>query len=115
MPGPFRWLAASILALAASGAWAQGGRISFSGAVVEPTCAADVAAAGSPSTAVNPAPTHLSCGATATDPGRSYSRTVIELDAAVAASDRLLGYFASYANTSVAGGVPTKVLVHTYE
>src|SRR6185312_10644799 len=39
------------------------------------------------------APLRLACGQTATDPGRPYSRVVLDLDATRVAGDRLLTYF----------------------
>lgn len=111
------WVALAMLA-GMSGANAETGRIVFSGAVVEPTCStADVqpdpvAPSGSVDELV---PRHLTCGQTAANPGRSYSRTVISLDAAAIASDRLLGYFASYANTANVGGTQARLVVRTYE
>ena len=111
------WVALVMLA-SMSGANAETGRIVFSGAVVEPTCStADVQLATiTPSGSVDElVPRHLTCGQTAADPGRSYLRTVISLDAAAIASDRLLGYFASYANTANVGGTQAKLVVHTYE
>ena len=111
------WVALAMLA-GMSGANAETGRIVFSGAVVEPTCStADVQlATAAPSGSANElVPRHLTCGQTAANPGRSYSRTVISLDAAAIASDRLLGYFASYANTANAGGTQAKLVVRTYE
>jgi hypothetical protein len=117
MRSRYTWLIGPVLALAVPGAWAQGGRISFSGAVVEPTCSAE----GTPDGASQPppadrwAPGRLTCGQTPTRPGRSYSRRVVSLDAAAIANDRLLDYFASYANAGSAGGVSPKLVVRTYE
>lgn len=107
-----------IMFASASSANAATGRIGFSGAVVEPTCSTadahlDIA---SPSGSVDgPVSRHLTCGQTATDPGRSYSRTVVNLNAAAIASDRLLNYFASYAISESTGGAQPKLVVHTYE
>lgn len=102
----------------ASTASAANGRIVFSGAVVEPTCStftADVDA----ETTVSSRPVdgsgqhRLSCGRTPTNPGRSYSRTVVSLDVATISNDRLLGYFASYSNAD--GGAAAKLVTRTYE
>ncbi|WP_157616990.1 hypothetical protein [Rhodanobacter sp. Soil772] len=101
-----------------SSANAETGRVVFSGAVVEPTCSTVdvVLGAGTSSGSVDElVPRHLTCGQTAADPGRSYSRTVISLDAAAIASDRLLGYFTSYANAANAGGTQARLIVYTYE
>ncbi|WP_149362892.1 hypothetical protein [Rhodanobacter sp. T12-5] len=92
------------------------GRIVFSGAVVEPTCSTESASdpMASHLQAVDGlAPGRSTCGQTPTDPGRSYSHTVVSLDAAVIANDRLLEYFAGYAN--VEGEVRAKLVVRTYE
>lgn len=92
------------------------GRILFSGAVVEPTCSTETLLAGSiPPSFTESATTRLSCGRTATDPGRSYSRKVTSLAAADLTHDPLLAYFASYARTGDAGQVKVKVVVHTYD
>jgi hypothetical protein len=110
------WMALALLA-AFSVAQASSGRISFSGAVVEPTCAV---AAGhlATSLAAQPAdarsPARLVCNRTATDPGRSYSRVVIDLDVAHAADDRLLSYMLSRA-PAAAGSAPYKLVVRTYD
>ena len=99
-----------------SSANAATGRIEFSGAILEPTCSTEHA----PADAANRlpptnelAPTRQSCGRTSSDPGRSYARTVVGLDAATIANDRLLDYFAGYAN--VEGGAQAKLVVRTYE
>jgi hypothetical protein len=100
-----------------SSANAATGSIAFSGAVVEPTCPTenvnlDVAiSTGSVDGGVS---RRLSCGDVATDSGRSYSRAVVDLDAENIGDDRLLNYFASYAN--VAGDEKrAKVVTRTYE
>lgn len=92
------------------------GRIVFSGAVVEPTCSTENASdqmASRLQTVDGLVPGRSTCGQTPTDPGRSYSHTVVSLDAASIASDRLLEYFAGYAN--VEGGAQAKLVVRTYE
>lgn len=116
MRGSLRWLIGSVCALAASGAWAGGGRIDFAGAVVEPTCsvstlATDLSGQGQPAEG---SPTRHTCGQAPGDTARSYSRTVFELDAAVIANDRLLGYFASYASPA-GDGKQARLVVRTYE
>lgn len=92
-------------------AQAAHGEISFSGAVVTPTCAIEA----SP---LQGAPTESSearhrCGATASDAGRSYSRMDVRLADAVVTGDPLLGYFSSYAAAN--GGKAAKVVVRTYD
>lgn len=94
---------------------AASGRISFSGAVVEPTCAVDAlrltAVVDGPSVPAQ----RLACGRTATDAGRAYSRVVVHQAPADLAHDRLLVYFASYAHSGRDGEATVKVVVNTYE
>lgn len=99
-----------------STAQAASGRIVFSGAVVESTCSTEGSPIGSGSHAdIASVQGRMNCGRTATDPGRSYSRTVISLADADLAHDRLLGYFASYARVTEDGKATAKILVHTYD
>jgi hypothetical protein len=115
MRGSLGWLIGSILVVASSGAWAGGGRIDFSGAVLEPTCptASLAIEAGSPAR-MAAAPQHIACRATRADAGSTYSSDVLDLAAVDLARDRLLGYFASYAG-SVNGGDTAKLVVRTYD
>lgn len=109
-------LVAMIMLASASSAYAATGRIAFSGAVVEPTCSTEGVASDAATMATTTdrlAPVHSSCGRTASDLGRTYSHTVVTLDATTVASDRLLGYFASYAN--VEGGPHAELVVRTYD
>ena len=118
MNGRYRWVVGSLVALAMSNAWAGGGRISFTGAVLEPTCAADamqIDAAGPLSPGAMQASRHLACGQTAADAGRTYSRTVQPIDARSLAHDRLLGYLASHAPTGPDGKLAVSVIVRTYD
>ncbi|MEW9622746.1 hypothetical protein [Rhodanobacter geophilus] len=118
MRARYRWMVGSLVALAMSSAWAGGGRIEFSGAVLEPTCATDAIPVG-PASPLSPqaaqAPRHLACGQTATDAGRTYSRTVQTIDATSAANERLLGYFASYAPAGPDGKPVAGLIVRTYD
>ncbi|WEN15219.1 hypothetical protein PY254_00625 [Rhodanobacter sp. AS-Z3] len=97
-------------------AHAATGRIAFSGAVLESTCTTE---AGSAAAAIHAAATatveRQSCGGTATDSGRSYSRTVASVVAANLVHDPLLAYFASYAGPAAAGNAAAKVIVQTYD
>lgn len=103
-------LAGLAMLVGASSAYAASGRAVFSGAVVEPTCpVAGPDGVG----AYSPAPQRMSCGSTATDPGRSYSRVVVDLALANRNHDRLLDYFASYAATG--GEAAARIVVHTYD
>ncbi|RAN75180.1 hypothetical protein B5P43_26450 [Bacillus sp. SRB_336] len=90
------------------------GRIMFSGAVVEPTCSTEGTHVDAALRLSSAASGRLICGKTPTDPGRSYSRTVVSLDAATVATDRLLGYFAGYANADGVDG-QAKLVVRTYD
>jgi hypothetical protein len=110
MRGSHRWLIGSILVLASSGAWAGGGRLDFSGAVLEPTCPT----AGLVNETASPASQRLACRMTTVDAGPTYSSDVHDLAALDLTRDRLLGYFASYAK-SADGGDAAKVVVRTYD
>ncbi|MGN2253092.1 hypothetical protein ACFWZ4_06925 [Frateuria sp. GZRe12] len=114
MRGSHRWLIGSILVLASSGAWAGGGRIDFSGAVLEPTCPTAGLVNETASHAGMPTSQRLACRMTTVDAGPTYSSDVHDLAALDLARDRLLGYFASYAR-SADGGDAAKVVVRTYD
>lgn len=91
---------------------AASGRISFSGAVVESTCAANgphLAAAANVANAL--AVQRLTCGQTTGNAGRGYTRSVISVDAAAVADDRLLAYLAG----ETVPTLPLWMIVHTYE
>jgi hypothetical protein len=99
-----------------STAQAASGRIVFSGAVVESTCSTEGTPIGiEPGAASESGHGRMNCGRTATDSGRSYSRTVIGLADADLVHDRLLGYFASYARVADDGKAAAQILVHTYD
>ena len=118
MRGRYRWMIGSLVALAMSSAWAGGGRINFTGAVLEPACETDaipVDPARLLSSQVAQAPRHLACGQTASDAGRTYSRAVRTIDAGSIANDRLLGYFTSYAPAGPDGRPATGLIVRTYD
>lgn len=92
-------------------AYADGGRITFSGAVVEPTCfVKDVDAGMLLPPVAGTAPRRVTCGRTANERGSSYSRTVIHLDTVDVSNDRLLDYFVSRDQTANA-----LLVVRTYE
>jgi type 1 fimbria pilin len=96
---------------------ADGGSISFSGAVVEPTCSISDARIDVAPTHSDPnaTPGRFACGSadTAADAGRAYSLTEVSLDAAAIADDRVLAYFAGY--LSAAGIAEPKLVTQTYE
>ena len=107
-------LIAMIMLASTPNVHAATGRIMFSGAVVEPTCSTEGTHVDAALRLSSAASGRLICGKTPTDPGRSYSRTVVSLDAATVATDRLLGYFAGYANADGVDG-QAKLVVRTYD
>ncbi len=114
------WVGSALIALVllagASGVHAASAHIAFSGAVVEPTCTVDTVTADPvPRVGQGAVPTRHSCGRTATDPGRAYSRVVTHLAPADLGHDRLLAYFASYAHRGPGDEATVKVVVHTYD
>ncbi len=113
MLGRDRWFFGLLMALVAQGAWAEGGRINFSGAVLEPTCVINTSQ--STAASIGQAPIHRTCGHDAADVGRSYSRSVVSLSATAIANDRLLAYFNSYATFGPKGRPATGVIVNTYD
>lgn len=110
-----RWLFASVFALVVPGAWAAGGRIVFTGAVVEPTCAVDATLVGANLVDAATPATHHACGRTATAAGTSYSSQTVTVDPAVVANDRLLAYFAHNAPVADAGHVVARLIIRTYD
>ncbi|MGN6738866.1 hypothetical protein [Dyella sp.] len=93
---------------AASGsARAADGRIAFSGAVLEPTCAVDTSRLPESAPPESPTIRH-GCGATADASGSTYVRNTVNVSTRERATDPLLGYFASYAPAS-------QVVVQTYD
>lgn len=94
------------VAAAAPVAHAGGGRIQFSGAVVEPTCAVQTAL---PALLVQGE--RHTCRASARSPGRNYARHVVELTASDTLGDPLLAYYLG--NTPA--GDAARVVVQTYD
>ncbi|MEW5834695.1 MAG: hypothetical protein AB1832_06490 [Pseudomonadota bacterium] len=108
-------VAALALAAGSNPACAGGGTIRFSGAVVEPTCSV-VATDAAPVTGAGTAKAgqdHMFCGRTSADSGRGYTRNVLELNARAVATNRLLSYYAGYADGAGDGRV--KLVVRTYD
>lgn len=104
----------------AGGVEASGGRISFMGAIVEPTCSASVASidtVASMSTSHNVTPLRFACGTarTATDSSQFYSLTVVDLDAATINHDRVLDYFAGYVKAAGNNMAAAKLVTQTFE
>jgi hypothetical protein len=111
MSGPLGIALAGLTMLVGVSSAYASGRVVFSGGVVEPTCLTEDVDGDTASPPVaGLAPRRLTCGRTPTESGRPYSRTVIRLDAAGVANNRLLDYFVSYANAADA-----QLVVRTYE
>ncbi|PXV59110.1 hypothetical protein SAMN04487785_10630 [Dyella jiangningensis] len=106
MKGWIRWTwmgcIAAALALGAPLAHADGGTITFSGAVVAPTCAAGTGNVA----AMTASPSHQrfdcagSSGANARTAPTSYTLTVEPLDGSALSADRLASYFSAYVKAS---------------
>jgi hypothetical protein len=104
----------------AGGVEASVGRISFMGAIVEPTCSASVASidtVASIATSHNVTPLRFACGTarTATDSSQFYSLTVVDLDAATINHDRVLDYFAGYVKAAGNNMAAAKLVTQTFE
>lgn len=115
MRNRYRWSIGLVLALAVSAAWAEGGRIEFHGAVVEPTCSTVGLPDDLSHTPGGLAPQRFGCGQSAADEGPTYSRDVVDLATANRRRDRLLDYFASYAGVAAGGEAGMKVVIQTYD
>lgn len=99
MNGRYRWMVGSLVALAMSSAWAGGGRIDFSGAIVTPTCTA-LAESEAVMASNIPPDRSFACGgrsqATATADSSVYRLSELRLDGAATAGNPLLQYFIAY-------------------
>ena len=116
MRARYRWMVGSLMALAMSGAWAEGGRISFIGAVVVPTCAAQSEVAVL--TAGNSSAGHLyACGGHSEGEGMADAATYVlstqRLDDAAAAGTPLLQYLVGY--RSAAHASAAQMLTRVYQ
>ena len=106
------------LACGASLAHADGGRIDFVGAVVEPTCSLhDQALAGADLSSF--ARTHwgTSCGDRAeASPTHSpsYAMSVESVGTSAMASDRVLAYFSNYLQAAGLDGVDARLVTQSY-
>jgi hypothetical protein len=99
---------------------ASGGRITFTGAIVEPTCS--VSAANIDAAAMRPAKSGAAqhrfvCGAARTteDSAQLYSLTVVSLDAATINHDRVLDYFAGYVKAAGNNEAVPKLVTQSFE
>lgn len=106
-------LCAALLGGAGSACAAEG-HIGFSGAVVEPTCMVDNPGAEMDARR-GEGSSRQTCGATSSDPGRAYTRTVTLLDEAIAGRDPLLSYFTRNAAPAQSGGAQPRLVVRTYD
>jgi len=112
MRARYRWMVGSFMALAMSSAWAGGGRITFSGAVVTPTC---VSAHESSVFASTPHQ-RFACDGAATAASRNpsaYEFSVARLEQERITGDPLLAYFAGYL-PPVARGT-ARLVTRTYQ
>jgi len=106
----------SLMALAMSSAWAAGGRINFTGAVVEPTCTAQGEAT---TLAMGKLPSDrlFSCGGhpqqTRIIDAATYVLSAEQLDNATIAGSPLLQYFVGY--RTAAHAAATQLVTRTYE
>lgn len=98
-------------------AQATDGQITFSGAVVEPTCSVSDARVitAAQQTVPGSISNRFACGTTDTpaDAGRTYALTEVSLEAATIGNDRVLAYFAGYLNA--AGVTDAKLVTRTYD
>jgi hypothetical protein len=116
MRGRYRWMIGLLFVLAMPSAWAGGGRIDFSGAIVTPTCAAQAESAAL-------AAGSLLLDRTFTCGGRSqandsaaplaYRLSVIRLDGATMTGNRLLQYFVGY--RAAAQDAQVQMVTRVYE
>ena len=99
---------------------ASGGRITFTGAIVEPTCSASVASidtAASISTSGNATPQRFACGIAhgTADSNKFYSMTVVDLDATAVNHDPVLDYFVGYVKAAGDNMASAKLVTQTFE
>lgn len=91
------------LTLGAPCAYADGGTITFSGAIVVPTSAPDSAAMSSGHAVVS------------LTSAPSYTLSVEPLEASALSSDRLIVYFAGYVRASGNQDIPMQLVTQAYE
>lgn len=112
------------LGLSVSVAHADGGTITFSGAVMAPTCSArtgDIDAAASPHRASGTGNALIGCG-DARAPGTagatstsSYVLTVEPLESSALSSDRLVAYFSGYVKAAGQPDTRMNLVTQAYE
>ncbi|MFC4763671.1 hypothetical protein [Dyella koreensis] len=100
------------LAMASFPVWADGGLITFSGAIVEPTCSVGLQRIDAAEASAHPS-LRYSCsesvGATSRRATQSYALSVSATSETPLASDPLIVYFANYLNAQ------PKLVTQTYE
>ena len=116
MVGRYRWMVGSLVALAMSSAWAGGGRIDFGGAILAPTCVAQPESAVLTAGGI-PSDRTFTCGGRPQANGNAdpsaYRLSVMNLEEATTAGNRLLQYFAGYRASAHAADV--QMVTRVYE
>lgn len=109
------WMGCVVAVSLVSVAHANTGTITFSGAVVTPTCSPDQRsyASGGGATAI----AHLGCTGVdaAADGSQLYELRVTALQGSALASDRVIRYFAGYAKDIGNDAASLKLLTQTFE
>jgi type 1 fimbria pilin len=109
------------LALGVPLAHADGGTITFSGAVVEPTCAISgerIAMIASVKLSGDLSRRQVDCGrssAGAVSAAQSYTLSVEPLESSALSSDRLVAYFTSYVRASTREDPRMQLVTQAYE
>jgi hypothetical protein len=111
-------MVASTAVRAGGGGTVDSGTITFSGAVVEPTCSAVAGIRGTVIAATQAQPFQASCSAPAstgdvTQEYRPYQVDVVHLSGAE--SDRVLSYFANYVRAAQPGSADPMLVTQTYD
>jgi type 1 fimbria pilin len=103
------------MAAASESSMAPGGRITFTGLIVEPTCTASIDVNALMPADHGATPSRVECGGSqnALHSGRFYSLTVVDLESATIDRDRVLEYFSGYVRA--AGNISAKLVTQTYE
>lgn len=106
------------LALGVPLAHADGGTITFSGAVVTPTCS--VGGSDSAPATANMSRTRFGCSGAAdasfsAKAPQAYTVSVESLESSSLGADRLVSYFSGYVHASVPGDVHMQLVTQAYE
>lgn len=109
------WMGCVIAISLASVAHANTGTITFSGAVVTPTCSPDQGRLASGAGAIGTS--HLACTGVdaAADGSQLYELRVTALQGSALAGDRVIKYFAGYAKDIGTDTASLKLLTQTFE